>query len=127
MQRRGFTGRFRQQGMSMWAWLFFLAMMALILTSALRLGPHYLDYRIVQGVADRLPVDEVHAQWSRAQINDHFKKQFRVENFTIPIKDMMKVDRSRDETVIAINYEVREHLFYNVDVVLVFSDRRTFD
>jgi len=113
--------------MSMWAWLFFLAMMALILTSALRLGPHYLDYRIVQGVADRLPVDDVHAHWSRTQINEHFKKQFRVENFTIPLKDMMKVDRSRDETVVDINYEVREHLFYNVDVVLVFSDRRTFD
>jgi len=127
MRRHNMSWRHRQSGMSMWAWLFFLAVMAVALTSALRLGPHYVDFRMVQGVADRLPVDEVHANMSRAQITDHFKKQFRVENFTVPLKDMMKIERSRDETVVDINYEVREHLFYNVDVVLVFSDRRTFD
>ena len=38
----------RQQGMSKWAWLLFIGMAALVVTSALRLGPHYVDFHIQQ-------------------------------------------------------------------------------
>ena len=127
MQSRITVWPHRQQGMGKWAWLFFLAMMVLIGTAVLRLGPHYIDFRVVQSVADRLPAGQVHSEWTRTEINEHFNKQFRIESFRIPVKDVLKIDRSREETIVDINYEVREHLFYNIDVVLVFSDRRTFN
>jgi uncharacterized protein DUF4845 len=126
MQYTNRTWPRQQQGLSKWGWLFFLAMMGLLATSALRLGPHYIDFRVVQVVADRLPEGEVHSEWTRTDITDHFKKQFRIESFRIPVKDVIKIERNREETVVDINYEVREHLFYNIDVVLVFNDRRVF-
>ena len=95
-------------------------------TSVLRIGPHYIDFRIVQSVADRLPERDVHAKMSRGEITEHFAKQFRVENFRIPIKDMMKIERDRGRTVLVIDYEVREHLIYNIDIVLVFSEQRIY-
>lgn len=116
----------RQQGMSKWGWLIVLVVAATVATSALRIGPHYIDFRIVQTVIDRLPERDVHSNMTRTQIREHFSKQFRVENFRIPVKDMMKIERDRNQTVLDINYEVREHLFYNIDVVLVFSERRTY-
>ena len=76
---------------------------------------------------ERLPANKVHREMTRSQINEHFKKQFRVENFRVPLKDMLKIERSRDETVVIIAYEIREHLFYNIDVVLVFSEQRTYN
>ena len=116
-----------QHGMSKWAWLFFIATMVLLGTAALRLGPHYIDYRVVQSVTDRLPEGEVHREWTRMDIRDHYQKQFRIESFRIPVNEILKVTRSREQTVVDINYEVREHLFYNIDVVLVFSDQRIYE
>ena len=127
MQQLKFAWPNTQQGMSKWAWLFFIATLVLLGTAALRLGPHYIDYRVVQSVTDRLPVDQVHSDWTRAEIREHYQKQFRIESFSTPVKDILKVTRSREQTTVDINYEVREHLFYNIDVVLVFSDQRIFE
>ena len=117
--------RSAQRGMSTWGWLFFAGMIAVGASAALRIGPHYIDFRIVQSVMDRLPESEVH-DMSRAKIREHFSKQFRVENFRIAVRDMMKIERDRDQTVLVVDYEIREHLFYNVDFVLVFSEQRTY-
>ena len=117
----------KQRGLSKWGWLIFIGLLVVAATVALRMGPHYVDFRMVQGVLDRLPANEVHADMSRAEINDHFKKQFRVENFRTPLKDILKVERTRDDTTVIIEYEIREHLFYNVDVVLAFSEQRTYN
>ena len=121
----GLSGRGRQTGMSKWAWLIFLMLIAGAGVSALRLGPHYIDFRIVQSVADRLPAD-THQKLSRAEILEHFQKQFRVESFYTPVREILQVERSREETVLNIAYEKREHLFFNIDVVLTFNDKRTF-
>lgn len=117
--------RSAQRGMSTWGWLFFAGMIAFGASAALRIGPHYIDFRIVQSVMDRLPESEVH-DMSRAKIREHFSKQFRVENFYIAVRDMMKIERDRDQTVLIVDYEIREHLFYNVDFVLAFSEQRTY-
>jgi hypothetical protein len=125
MHNRNRVWRSAQRGMSTWGWLFFAGMIAVGASAALRIGPHYIDFRIVQSVMDRLPESEVH-DMSRAKIREHFSKQFRVENFYIAVRDMMKIERDRDQTVLVIDYEIREHLFYNVDFVLVFSEQRTY-
>ena len=42
-----------QQGLSKWGWLMVLVLGAGLMTAVLRLGPHYIDYRIVGGVVVR--------------------------------------------------------------------------
>ena len=116
----------RQLGMSKWGWLIVIIVLVSAITMTLRIGPHYVDFEMVKGVLERLPAGETHAM-SKAAIREHFSKQFRVEGFRIPLKEMLKIDRNQARTVLDINYEIREHLFYNVDVVLVFSEQRTFE
>ncbi len=115
-----------QRGMSKWGWLTVAIIAVFALTSVLRLGPHYIDYRILQTVLDRLPENEVHSDMSRAQITEFMRKQMRVENFHTPVRELMKIERTREKTVINVDYEVREHLFYNIDIVLVFNEQRTY-
>ena len=98
-----------------------------VVSSAIRLVPHYLDFEVVKRVADRLPKKEVHGNMSKNEIFEHFSKQFRVENFQTPVKEMMQIRRDQYNTVIEVNYEVREHLFHNIDVVLVFNETREFE
>ncbi|MEM7097070.1 MAG: DUF4845 domain-containing protein [Pseudomonadota bacterium] len=116
-----------QTGLTKWGWMMAIVGFVFVATAAMRMIPHYMDYQVVQSVADRLPKKTVHNDMSKNEIMEHFRKQFRVENFTIPVKDMMTISRDQYETVVEINYEVREHLFHNIDVVLVFSDRRVFE
>ena len=53
-------------------------------------------------------------------------KQLRIENFRTPIDEIMTIKRDGGETVLNIAYERREHMLYNVDVVLTFSEQRTY-
>ena len=126
MKQTAKLGANGQRGLSMYGWLAVIIVAVSLLTAVLRLGPHYIDFRIVQGVMDRLPISEVHTM-PRDKIREHFKKQFRVENFRIPLKDIMTIERNSGQTVVGINYEVREHMFFNVDVVLSFSEKRTYN
>ena len=117
----------RQRGMGKWGWLFFIIVTVFAGSAALRLGPHYIDFRVVQGVIDRLPESRVHDQMTRGEIREHFEKQFRIENFRMKARDIVKVERTREQTVVDVTYEIREHLVYNIDVVLSFSEQRTYE
>ena len=123
--RNSLSSRNKQGGMSKWGWLFVIGILVLASSTALRVGPHYIDFRIVQATMDRLPPSQVHGM-SRGKINEHFTKQLRVENFTLKVKDIMKIERDRDQTEIIVHYEVREPLLYNADIVLTFSEQRSY-
>ena len=115
-----------QQGMSKWGWLATVIAMVFVATVVLRLAPHYVDYNVIGGVFDRLPEDRVHADMSRGDIREHFTKQFRVENFHFKIRDILRVTRDRDQTIVNITYEIREPIAYNADVVLSFAEERIY-
>ena len=80
--RNKLSSRNKQGGMSKWGWLFVIGILVLVSSTALRVGPHYIDFRIVQATMDRLPQSQVHGM-ARGKINEHFTKQLRVENFTL--------------------------------------------
>ena len=117
----------RQHGLGMWGWLFVLVVLASALTLSLKLGPHYIDFRIAQGILDNLPAEEVHKQMSRVDIYDHFQKQMRIESIYRPAKELVEIDRNRERTIVRLSYEQREHLVANVDAILTFADERTYE
>ena len=115
-----------QCGMSMWGYLLVVMVIITAVTMTLRLGQHYVEFAMVKATLDRIPVEQAH-EMPKSEIRDHFARQFRVEGFPMPVKEILNIERSRKQTVLDFNYEVREHLFYNVDIVLVFSEQRTYD
>jgi len=116
----------KQQGMGKWGWLFAIVVLISVGASALRVGPHYVDFEMVKGVLDRLPTSSVHEDMTRAKIREHFDRQFRIENFGLKAADLLEIERNREETIITVAYEVREPLVYNADVVLSFTEQRTY-
>jgi hypothetical protein len=122
----GLINKRNQLGMSAWAWLFVIMVMVGMATAVLKLGPHYIDFRVIQSVVNRLDEGKVHESMARSDIVEYFQKQLRIENVHTPLTQMLKIDRDREQTVLNINYEVREHLFFNIDVVLSFNEVRTY-
>ena len=113
-------------GMSKLALLIIIFSLVVFGTAALKLGPHYIDFQVIQGILERLPENSTH-KMSRKEIGEVFSKQFRVETFSVKAKDVVVIERTRDQTTVRLDYEIREPLFYNIDVVLSFEDSRTFN
>jgi hypothetical protein len=118
-------GPARQRGLSAIGIVLGLAVIASILTVALKLGPHLIDYRTILGVVNSLPADQVH-RMSRAELTEVIEKRMRVNNlYELRARDIIDIERARELTTLTVGYERRENLFLNVDVVITF--RKAFD
>lgn len=115
----------RQRGISVLGWLAILALASVLATIALRVVPHYIDNFYVRGIINGLPATEIRAL-ERAQIRTRLEKQFRVEFLDMSVRDIIQIGRNNGVTTVALRYEVREPLFGNADVVLVFDDEWQF-
>jgi hypothetical protein len=111
----------RQHGLSAMGFVFVLLVLAFAITVSLKLAPHYIDFYTMKSVLDGLSADDVR---SNSKLADTLKKRFKINNLRgFEISDIITVDRSREGTALLLNYERREHLFYNVDVVITFNKR----
>ena len=116
----------RVAGLSTWGWIAVAAIAVTAFSIAMRVVPHYLDNQLVKASVDRLP-ENLHNTMSKSDVYEHFQKQFRVENFPLRARDIIKIERGDKGTKLQISYEVREHVLGNADVVLVFHDEYRFD
>ncbi len=113
----------RQAGLSFMGILMVVAVVASAVTLVLKLAPHYIDYYAVKSVIEDLPTQKVH-EMSRSEIKESLQKRFKVNNLRdFKVTDILKIDRGRDDTVLNVKYEQREHLFSNIDVVLRFEEQ----
>lgn len=112
-----------QGGLSAMGMLVVLILIVSGITLTLKLAPHYIDFYTMQSVVEGLPPDEVR-RMTRTGLHDALEKRFKINNLRdFRIRDIITLDRSRDSTVVEIKYERREHLFFNVDVVITFEKR----
>jgi hypothetical protein len=103
--------------------LLVVVVVASAVTLVLKLGPHYIDFYAVKAVIEDLPAQKVH-EMSRTEIKESLQKRFKVNNLRdFKVSDILKIDRGRDDTVLNVKYEQREHLVSNVDVVLRFEEQ----
>jgi len=124
---RGPAGRLSvQAGMSFLGILLVVAIVGSAVTLVLKLGPHYIDFYTVKSVIEDLPDQKVH-EMSRRDIQESLQKRFKVNNLRdFKVVDILKIERGRDETTLLVNYEQREHLVSNVDIVLAFKEQYTY-
>jgi len=115
--------RSRQTGASAMVMLLGLVALVSVVTLLLKLGPHYIDWQNMQSVMGGLPEKQVHSM-GKSEIRDALAKRFRINNLRdFKPRDVVTIDRSKEGTLILIDYERREHLLFNIDVVLSFSEK----
>ncbi|MEM7000691.1 MAG: DUF4845 domain-containing protein [Pseudomonadota bacterium] len=113
-----------QRGASAWTWMLVAVFVVILGSLLLRVIPHYLQFSAVQSMFEALPED-THSL-PRNGIREHFQKRFRIEGLDMNAREQIVVDRAKGETTVSIAYEIREPLLYNADIVLSFSEQRTF-
>ena len=110
----------RQAGISIVAVLLLVALVGAVGTLSVRLIPHYIDYGTIISLVEELPPDAVH-KMGATEIRTSLQKRFLINNIRdLDPAQILKIDRKRDGTTLILDYERREPLVYNVDLILVF-------
>lgn len=126
-RRRAVVALRRVRGLSALGMLSVLVVAAAAITLVLKLAPHYINFYTMQSILEGLPPQEVRTM-TRTSLSDTLQKRFKINNLRdFNIRDIITLDRSREGTVLEVNYERREHLFFNVDVVVTFEKRYEYN
>ena len=116
----------RTTGMGTLGMVMLLVAIAMGISFGLKIGPHYMNFRTMQTLLAGLTTEEVKTA-TRAQVMALLQKRFKINAlYDQEPEKVIKYTRERGAISLAIDYEVREHLFGNVYVLLDFDESRTF-
>lgn len=114
----------RQQGMNTALLLFVLVMCGFLLTCFFKLGPAYLDNKYItdalRNLAENHPDDL--KELSKSTIQSELQKYYTINNVRGEAAQSLTVDRTKEKTLISVNYETRVPLLANIDVVMKFNN-----
>ncbi|WP_444900241.1 DUF4845 domain-containing protein [Microbulbifer sp. VAAC004] len=111
----------RQRGMSYWGWLLVIAVLGFALTCVSKMAPAYVDARYVSEALRTLGESPELENMSTGQIKKELGRFFLINNVRGEPTKALQVVRGAKSTVVSINYELRQPLIYNVDVVMKFN------
>jgi len=119
--RQTFVGR--QRGMTLISWVLVLLVLGFFVLLGLKLVPIYIDHynvrMAVEGVANEPGARE------RSQRSLYGKIQSRLNlNYVTDLpRNAIRIIRDVDERAIEVNYEKRENIVANVDVLVTFKEK----
>ncbi|MEA3277087.1 MAG: DUF4845 domain-containing protein [Pseudomonadota bacterium] len=112
--------------MSIIGMLLVLAVAAFFVTVFLKLSPYYFEYYTVRSVMDNLAEDPAAQNMSRRTVLTTVDKRLYTNYVERVTKDHFSFKPLSRGYELRLNYEVREHLFANVEVVLSFAHQVAF-
>ena len=112
----------RQAGMTAIGWLFTFALLAFFVLVALRLVPVYLEYGKVVTVLESIEQEPGITAKTRPEIKSLIQRRLDINDVrSVRARDDFRVVKERGYLVIGTEYERREHLLGNIDVVARFQ------
>ncbi|WP_250462923.1 DUF4845 domain-containing protein [Microbulbifer litoralis] len=110
-----------QRGMSYWGWLGIVAIFGFILTCVSKMGPAYIDAYYVDEGLRTLSENPGLRDMSRGEIKKELDRFFLINNVRGQPTESVQIIRGADSMLVSVDYELRQPLFYNVDVIMKFN------
>ena len=115
-----------QRGMSGLGMLVTVAAVIGMVMLALRTIPHYIDFQTIGSIMDDLSAAQVREMEKRT-IVETLQKRFKINNVrSMTVKDVLSIERNNAGTTIVVDYEIREPLVGNIEIVLVFNETYSY-
>jgi|SRR5690554_921536 len=110
-----------QQGLSPLGVLLVVMLFAFFLVSGLKLLPHYMDFSqlktVYQNINDQPNIDAMSPQ----DVQSAISRALSINSLgDFDIKENTVISKESGHLKVGLDYEVREHLFANINVVLTF-------
>lgn len=111
----------RQAGMSFLAWVTVLAVAAIFASVGLKTIPHYLENRTILEVIESVH-KELPDSGSKKKMYELVDKRLKINNVRAYTgKDILEFKRTKEASYWILDYEVRENVVSNMDLVLAFN------
>ena len=116
--------RARQGGMGMLAILVIIALIVFFLSLAFKLGPSYAEFWTVRSIMNGVADSSRPITGGPREILDQIRNGLGINNINQVTMQDFSVRRTDSGLYeVAVEYERRQHLFFNVDAVLTFADQ----
>jgi hypothetical protein len=90
-------------------------------SAAFKLGPFYLQFWTVRTVMDDTARDPETATMGRQAIIQTLEKKLYINEVRSVKNESFSFEKTDTGRILGVHYEVREHLFANLDAVLTFD------
>ncbi|MCQ4313218.1 DUF4845 domain-containing protein [Stutzerimonas sp. VN223-3] len=111
-----------QKGLSMLSWIMVLALVAFFASTAFKMLPHYFDYMSMDKIISAVESDQATEVRTVRDFYSHVRKGMDVNGIRdLDLEEAMKVVIENNEFKVNLNYEKREPLIRNLDLVANFD------
>lgn len=119
---RQWRSRRAQRGIGLLGLLFWLFLAVAVVTLALRLGPAYLQFMTVKSVMAGVSEDPDAAGAPPGRVLSMVRKRLDVNSVTGVTAGDFAFERAPSGGLnVSVDYEVRQHVAFNIDAVLAFE------
>ncbi|WP_369602794.1 DUF4845 domain-containing protein [Hahella sp. SMD15-11] len=119
--------RAKQTGMSMWSLLFWMLIIASVITLTVKLVPIYIDHYAVRSAVQEVLKEKNLAELSEDEIMQRLEKRLQVNNIRDFKDDYVTITIENGKVMIDLDYEVRTHMVKNIDALVYFKEQYSSD
>jgi hypothetical protein len=111
-----------QKGLSFFGWLVLLAVLAFAASAAAKIVPHYMDYMTIKKVIESASTDRTADITNAGDLYAYVAKGMQVNNIRdLDLNKALTVTTENNRFLAHLNYEKREPLIQNIDLVVKFD------
>lgn len=111
-----------QKGMSVLGWMIVLALVAFFASTGFKMFPHYMDYMALEGMIEKVETDPALGIRTTRDFYEHVEKGMTVNGIRdLKLEDALEIKLEGGEFLVHLQYEKREHLIENLDLVANFD------
>lgn len=112
----------KQQGMTLVSWAAVLAVVGFIASAVFKMLPHYLDYMSIDKAILSVETDTTHSVDNVRDFYSMLNKSMQVNGIRdLRLEDALKTTQDGQQLLVHLNYERREPLVKNLDLVARFN------
>jgi hypothetical protein len=112
-----------QEGLSAITVMLLVPLVGLLVLVVIKLIPVYLEYQAVKKVLHTMTSDRVESYRSANEVRGTILKRFGINDVKNATDENITIEREGAAYVIYIDYEVQQPLFYNISLLISFSDK----
>ncbi|MCP8464490.1 DUF4845 domain-containing protein [Pseudomonas sp. ZM23] len=111
-----------QKGMSLLNWMLVLAVVAFLASTAFKIIPHYLDYYSIEKAITSVETDKAADVRTIPEFYTYVGKAMLINGVRdLKLEDILEVKQENNEFRAHLQYEKREPLIKNIDLVVHFD------
>ncbi|WP_313513243.1 DUF4845 domain-containing protein [Pseudomonas sp.] len=111
-----------QKGFSLLGWLLTLALVAFFASAVFKMMPHYLDYMSMEKIITSVETEKASQIRTIPEFYSHVSRGMQVNSIRdLNVNDAVKVEVVNNEFRVHLQYEKREPLIQNLDLVARFD------